>query len=268
MGFLGDLFSGSGRSPLLSNDNKEQRVSAGGSLYYVPRTEVPNASPESSRPILPVPDGPTIPDFQAPTKEPQPGILPSNLTLPQPEATNTTMTTMFDNLKKVTPHGNETLMKTVSDNMPYLIQNGINTPNRLNNFLAQLAVESDGFRTAKEYASGKAYEGRKDLGNTSPGDGERYKGRGFIQLTGKYNYTNYGKQLKLDLVNHPELLEDPNNALKISVAYWNDHNLNKYADTNDIRTITKRINGGLNNFDDRMSYLNKFSQLNLLGEAK
>src|SRR5512134_1807593 len=71
--------------------------------------------------------------------------------------------------------------------------NDINTPLRIAHFLAQLGHESGDLRYSEELASGIAYEGRLDLGNTQPGDGMRFKGRGLIQLTGRANYTRYGQ---------------------------------------------------------------------------
>jgi putative chitinase len=109
----------------------------------------------------------------------------------------------------------------------------------------------------EEYASGKAYEGRKDLGNTQPGDGKRYKGRGIFQLTGRANYKSYGDRLGLDLVATPELASDVMNAVKIACEYWTDKKLNDYADKDDVKMITKRINGGYNGLEDRERYLKR-----------
>ena len=83
--------------------------------------------------------------------------------------------------------------------------------------LATAQHESDQFRTMTEYASGAAYEGRSDLGNTQAGDGERYRGRGFVQLTGRANYAEQGRQLGIDLINRPELAEIPEIAAKILI---------------------------------------------------
>jgi len=131
----------------------------------------------------------------------------------------------------------------------------INTALRAAHLLAQTCHESAGFATTVEYASGEAYEGRADLGNTQPGDGVRYKGRGLIQLTGRANYAAYGKILGLDLVGHPELAADPPTSLVVACEYWKQRGLNAFADQDDIETITRRINGGLNGIDDRRDRL-------------
>lgn len=78
--------------------------------------------------------------------------------------------------------------------------------------------ESDRFRTMEEYASGKAYEGRADLGNTQPGDGVRFKGRGLVQITGRRNYTDWAKRLSVDLVGRPALASELKYAVPILVS--------------------------------------------------
>jgi putative chitinase len=92
---------------------------------------------------------------------------------------------------------------------PSLARYAIDTPLRVAHFLAQTAHESDGFCTTEEYADGRAYEGRRDLGNVEPGDGPRFKGRGLIQLTGRMNYACTGRELGLDLVDEPLSVNDP-----------------------------------------------------------
>lgn len=131
----------------------------------------------------------------------------------------------------------------------------INSNLRIAHFLAQTCEESDGYSTTIEYASGQEYEGRRDLGNTQPGDGPRYKGRGLIQLTGRDNYQSFGRIMGLDLVDNPDLAAQPGTALQIACEYWRERGLNAFADQDDIVTITRRINGGLNGLDDRRLYL-------------
>ncbi len=136
----------------------------------------------------------------------------------------------------------------------------INTPLREAMFLGQVAHESGGFKWIRELggiAYFKRYEGRKDLGNTQAGDGYKYRGRGYIQLTGRFNYTKYGNQLHIDLVNNPELAVQPEIAATIAAEYWTINGLNSLADQNMIKTITKRINGGYNGLQDRINNTNK-----------
>lgn len=121
-------------------------------------------------------------------------------------------------------------------------------------FIAQIAHETDGFHTLEEYASGAAYEGRADLGNTEKGDGRRFKGRGAIQLTGRANYQTYGRLLGLRLEQQPELAALPKHAFLIAGLYWSKHGLNKLADRQDFVGITRVINGGTNGLADRQTY--------------
>jgi putative chitinase len=134
--------------------------------------------------------------------------------------------------------------------------NQINTPLRQAHFLAQLGHESGSLLYTAELATGAAYEGRVDLGNTQPGDGPRFKGRGLIQITGRANYTNYGSDRGQDYITglNPNLLAtDPNIAADCSGWFWATRHLNELADNDDLLTITKRINGGTNGLDDRTS---------------
>ena len=127
----------------------------------------------------------------------------------------------------------------------------ITTPQRQAAFLAQLSHESGGLKYMEEIASGAAYEGRRDLGNTQPGDGTRYKGRGPIQLTGRANYRAAGQALGIDLEGNPGLATRPDVAFRIATWYWSSRNLNQYADRGDFSSITYRINGGYNGAADR-----------------
>lgn len=126
---------------------------------------------------------------------------------------------------------------------------------RLIHFLAQLAHESGNFRYMEEIASGAAYEGRKDLGNTQPGDGVRFKGRGPIQLTGRANYRRYGQQLGIDLENNPQIVALPSMGLMVACKFWSDNGLNVLADKDDMVAVTRRINGGTNGLADRKKHL-------------
>jgi putative chitinase len=129
------------------------------------------------------------------------------------------------------------------------------TPLRFAHFFAQLGHESGGFRYMEEIASGQAYEGRQDLGNVQQGDGRRFKGRGPIQLTGRANYRQYGRRLGIDFENHPEIVAFPSVGLMVACSYWQVNGLNDIADADNVEKVTRRINGGLNGFDDRKARL-------------
>lgn len=128
-------------------------------------------------------------------------------------------------------------------------------------FLAQLAHESGELRYMEELASGAAYEGRKDLGNTQPGDGKRYKGRGPIQLTGRANYKKYGDLLGLDLINNPTIAATKEVGFRIAGQFWKLNGLNELADQQKFENITRRINGGLNGQSDRVKYYTRAKQV-------
>lgn len=124
-------------------------------------------------------------------------------------------------------------------------------------FLAQVLHESAGLQFFEEIASGAAYEGRADLGNTHTGDGRRYKGRGPIQLTGRANYRWAGKLLGVDLEGHPELAARHELGWRIAGLYWKSHGLNELADRGDFITITRRINGKMNGLASRQLFLRR-----------
>lgn len=127
---------------------------------------------------------------------------------------------------------------------------------RVSAFIAQLGHESGQLRYVREIwgptpAQAK-YEGRADLGNTQPGDGPKYRGRGLIQITGRANYAACGEELGLDLITQPELLELPQYAAMSAGWFWKQNGLNDLADRDQFNTITRRINGGLNGLQDRL----------------
>lgn len=145
----------------------------------------------------------------------------------------------------------------------FLVRFEIITPLRIAHFLAQLAHESDGFCAIEEYATGAAYEGRKDLGNIKAGDGKRYKGRSPIQLTGRDNYRAFTKWLRLRLPDAPDFEAKPELVATWPWAawavffFWSTKGLNEIADQDDLVLLTKRINGGRNGLDQRAAYLVK-----------
>lgn len=131
---------------------------------------------------------------------------------------------------------------------------GITSAARAAAFLAQIAHESAELKFWEEIASGDAYEGRRDLGNTKTGDGRRYKGRGPIQITGRANYRKYGAMLGIDLENNPSLAATTQVGFQVAGAYWQSNKLNELADRQDFLTITRRINGGTNGLASRQKY--------------
>src|SRR6185295_17711069 len=161
--------------------------------------------------------------------------------------------------------------------LPYLEETfskyNIITPVRQLCFLSQIGHESAGLYYTEELASGGAYEGRTDLGNTETGDGRKFKGRGLIQITGRGNYKALSKEFGVDFVKNPELLGGKNlgvstsDQIRYSVLsagwFWNQKNLNSFADKidlskpidegenyNNFKQITRKINGGLNGLQD------------------
>lgn len=158
-------------------------------------------------------------------------------------------------LKNICPHGSVLNIDKYVDPLNRHMQNfGIDTLLRVRHFIAQVAHESGEFNHVKEIASGIAYEGRKDLGNTQPGDGVKFKGRGLIQITGRSNYQRCSLALFGDtrLLDKPELLEQPDYAVRSACWFWKANNLNTLADRDDIRAITRCINGGYNGIDHRV----------------
>lgn len=132
----------------------------------------------------------------------------------------------------------------------------ITTPARIAAFLAQIGHESGRGSYSREMwgptEAQKRYEGRLDLGNTEEGDGFKFRGRGFIQITGRANYAEVGEALNLPLTEAPAMLEDPHHAAMSAAWWWNAHHCNELADKGDFRALTRRINGGLNGYDDRL----------------
>lgn len=170
----------------------------------------------------------------------------------------------LDELKKVistTP--TLTIQKFIGPLNEYMPKYGINTLLRVRHFLAQIIHESGAFFYVEEIASGKYYEGRKDLGNIHPGDGVKFKGRGLIQITGRANYSRLSTDMFNDqrLIDYPEILKQPACAVESACWFWKLKGLNQIADRDDILTITKKINGWTNGLQDRKMYYqlcNKF----------
>lgn len=149
----------------------------------------------------------------------------------------------------------------------FAVHFGIDTPLRMAHYLAQVFHESGNLRYVRELASGAAYDtGQKaiSLGNTpeKDGDGQKYKGRGYIQLTGKANYIAFyqSQWCTEDVVNHPEKVEQyPLNQVA-AMWFWEAHDLNKWADADDVLKITRIINGGTNGLANRKFLLRRFKK--------
>ncbi len=163
----------------------------------------------------------------------------------------------------------------------------INTPQRVASFIAQCAHESGGFKFLKENLNYRAeslvktfpkyfksldearqyekkpekianrvYSNRMGNGDEASGDGFRYLGRGLIQLTGKNNYTIFAASIDTPLEEIPEYLQTFEGAVQSACWFWEQNNLNQWADKGDILTMTKRINGGTIGLDDRIKHYN------------
>lgn len=143
--------------------------------------------------------------------------------------------------------------------------------NELAAFVSQLAHETLGFHRLIEKGSPEYFRHLYDikgnpskaklLGNTQPGDGERYKGRGYIHLSGKENYRKVGDALNVPLLQHPELAAKPDVALRIALWFWKHRVQPHVTDWNDVRSVTKKINPGLKGLDDRTSNYHYYKKL-------
>lgn len=132
---------------------------------------------------------------------------------------------------------------------------------RLSGFVGQCCHESARF-TRMEEMGGTAYftrlyGGRQDLGNTQPGDGARFHGRGILQLTGRANYRSVGAELGLDLIANPTLAASPSVAVLTALVFWKHNALNAICDARDWVKLTHRINGGSNGLDERLAFIAK-----------
>jgi putative chitinase len=118
--------------------------------------------------------------------------------------------------------------------------------------IATIAAETGNFSPVKERGGptylGNLYDSRTDLGNQGPPDGANFRGRGFVQITGRFNYTSYGKLLGIDLMNDPDLALDPANAAAILAAFFHQRGIAQFAAAGNWEMVRRRVNGGLNNW--------------------
>jgi len=202
-----------------------------------------------------------------------------------------------DAVTRIAPHARDNYLEAIRTGGPLFEQHGITTPLRMAHFLAQALLETGGFTVLREnmnysaqrlleifgvhrhtaavtaseaaqlaghpeaiaervYGLGNPRKAR-ELGNTQPGDGFRYRGNGVLQTTGRGNHQRIGIACGLDLEGNPDLATAPEHALKPALHEWTENNLNIFADKNDIRTITLRINGGLTGLSDREAWFDK-----------
>ena len=197
-------------------------------------------------------------------------------------------------LAALAPKAHPNYRQAIADGGPLFETHGITTPLRMAHFLAQAMQETGSFTVLREnmsysvprmleifgvghhsaritaaeapslahkepelservYGLGNPHKAQ-ELGNTQPGDGFRYRGNGILQTTGRGAHRRMGQACGLDFEGNPDLVTIPENALKPALQEWSDGNLNHFADLNDIRTITIRINGGLNGFEGRNAF--------------
>lgn len=187
-----------------------------------------------------------------------------------------------DILKAIAPGSKKTNYKLLPDLAHWMNEwfphFEIDSNGELRHILSQFAHESDSFNTLEEYASGKAYEGRLDLGNRIKGDGVKFKGRGPIQTTGRANYYHLGDKLHKPnmFIDNPELLETPQWGVWSSCIYWHDKGLNEIANMSDdskiwskkyqrnlspIEYLTLKINGGQNGILERIKFYERAKQI-------
>jgi putative chitinase len=200
-------------------------------------------------------------------------------------------------VRKLCPKARPNYIAAFENGDALFLQHGVTTPLRLAHFLAQCLHETGGLRIEREsgaysaqrlmqifgvgkhsakvtpeeaarlagdgpaifervYGLGNLKKAR-ELGNTKPGDGYRYRGGGILQTTGRANYRRMGNRCGVDFEAHPDLIVSPAHALKPALAEWTEGNLNALADQDDLRAITKRINGGYNGLADRMAWLQR-----------
>ncbi|MBV9958636.1 MAG: glycoside hydrolase family 19 protein [Acidobacteria bacterium] len=216
-------------------------------------------------------------------------------------STSDLVTKTLSVLSHVAPHAHPNYLQAIREGSALFEQHGIITALRMAHLLAQAMQETGSFtvlrenmsysvprmlqifgvgkhsaRVTPEEAPGLAHNPRAlaervyglgnprkfpELGNTEPGDGFRYRGNGILQTTGRDAHRRMGEACGLDFEGNPDLVTLPEHALKPALQEWSDGNLNNAADHNDIRTITIKINGGLNGFEERKAFFAQISPL-------
>lgn len=204
---------------------------------------------------------------------------------------------LIDAIRQVAPNARDNYLDALRRGDVLFQEHNLTTPLRMAHFLAQALHETGGFTILREnmnysparliqifgvnhhsaaitaaeaeqiarqpeaiaervYGLGNPRKAR-ELGNTQPGDGFRFRGNGVLQTTGRSNHRRMGEACGLDFEDNPELITAPAHALKPALHEWTENNLNVCADKNDLRTITLRINGGLIGLNEREAWLNR-----------
>jgi putative chitinase len=176
------------------------------------------------------------------------------------EKYNTTLNKYGINTKLRTCHffaqiEHESRLKPISENLNYSADGLINTFHKY--FTKETALSC---ARKPEIIANIVYANRMGNGGVISGDGWKYRGRGFLQITGKENYSNLAKDVGIDCLNNPDLLLEEANAMISALWFWNKKGLNIYADEDNISTITKRINGGFNGIEHRKELLVKYKK--------
>jgi predicted chitinase len=144
------------------------------------------------------------------------------------------------------------------------VENGLADRESIVAVLATIGTEVGSFEPINEFGGAKYfaqhYEGRPDLGNTHPGDGVRYHGRGFIQLTGRANYRSYAQKLGVPLEEQPERALKPEVAARILGRYFKDHAIAEDARRRDWKSVRHKVNGGLNGWDRFSSLVDRLER--------
>jgi putative chitinase len=237
----------------------------------VPSTSVPDTTNDARRGRGYIPSEPTIPSnavvsggtggtistgsggmVVSPSYEtaPAPASMPRPTPAPTAPAATVSTTPTPATTRPVTSNPSEGESAVRAAAAKY----GITDPTELNALLAQVSHESGDYKYLTELGGRKyfdKYEGRKDLGNTQPGDGYKYRGRGYIQLTGRDNYTEFSKFSGIDAVNNPDIVSTPSVGAEAALWFWQKKVKPKVKDFNNVKAVTQVVNGGQNGIADR-----------------
>jgi len=150
----------------------------------------------------------------------------------------------------------ESGLKPIAENLNYSAKGLLTTFGKYFN-----VAQANFYQRQPILIANKVYSNRMGNGDEASGEGWKYRGRGFIQITGKDNYLMLSKDTRIDFLNNPDLLLDEANAMISALWFWNKKGLNAFADKDDIITITKLINGGLNGIEHRKELLSKYKNI-------